>query len=720
MELKDKNNNISIRYFAIVALMAIVAISVIAKAGFLMFVKRGYWEKVADRFVKEDVITKPTRGNILSEDGKLMASSLPEYRIYLDFMTSESKKNPQKRSKDQHRRDTLLENNIDEICKGLHRIFPDKSVQEFKKHLREGRKKGSRNYPIYPKRISYIQYKEVKKLPMFRLSPYRGGFKAISYNQRKKPFGSLAMRTLGTMFPEIPDSAKNGIELAYDSILRGKTGLTHRQKVMNKYLNIVDIPAEDGCDIVSTINVNMQDIAEKALIDKMKELNADMGVVILMEVATGEIRAIVNMSLANDGKYYEMHNHAISTRMEPGSTFKTASMLVALDDGVIDTTDVIDTGCGVYKMHGANMKDHNWGRGGYQQLTVPEILMVSSNIGISRIIDENYQNNPGKFVDGLYRVGIGEALDLELPGAQNPIIRHPKDGNWWKTTLPWMSIGYETQIAPISTLTFYNAIANDGVMVKPRFVKSIVKNGEIIKEFEPIVLKSSICSESALHKIQDILEMVVSKGLGKQAGSKQFHVSGKTGTAQVSQGKAGYKSGRMQYLVSFCGYFPSEKPQYSCIVAMRKYGYPASGGSMAGPVFSRIAERVMAGKLKKDIEDAIDSCSIFVPNVKNGNLNDALYLLEKLDVSCEWEGKYSNKNVFGQANITNKYVQLNRVNSPFDRVPNVKGMGAKDAVYLLESRGLKVHLKGKGVVQKQSLPKGHHIKKGEHVYLVLN
>ena len=488
---------------------------------------------------------------------------------------------------------------------------------------------------------------------------------------------------------------------------------------MNKYLNIVDVPAVDGCDIVSTINVNMQDIAEKALVDKMKELNADMGVVILMEVATGEVRAIVNMSKAGDGNYYEMNNHAISTRMEPGSTFKTASILVALDDGVVDTTEIVDTGTGVYMMHGSPMKDHNWYRGGYQKSSLPRILGVSSNIGVSRIIDEKYADNPTKFVEGLYRIGIGEPLNLEIPGYQPPIIRYPNKQNWWKTTLAWMSIGYETQIAPINTLAFYNAIANNGRMVKPRFVKAIMRDGEVIEEFPVEVLKESICSSSALKKMQNMLEGVVSKGLGKQAGSKQFHVSGKTGTAQVAQGAGGYKSGAMQYLVSFCGYFPSENPQYSCIVAIRKPGYPASGGGMAGPVFSRIAERVMAGSLQRNLTEAIDSNTIVIPDVKNGDLNEARHILRELDVENEWEGEYDEENAFGQANMTTNGVELTRMETSTGSVPNVKGMGAKDAVYLMEKCGLKVQLSGIGKVRSQSIPAGTKPIKGRTVKLVL-
>lgn len=292
------------RYFFVILIMALIGVAIVVKAGVTMFAERQYWQDVADRFVKENVTVKPNRGNIISSDGKLMASSLPEYRIYMDFMSGE--KDEKRRKKDQARRDSILKANMDSICIGLHKIFPDKSAAQFKAHLQKGRQAKSRNYLIYPKRISYIQYKEVKRLPVFCLNRYKGGFKELAYNQRKKPFGSLAARTLGDVYADTAQGAKNGIELAFDTILKGRDGLTHRQKVMNKYLNIVDVAPIDGCDLITTIDVGMQDICEKALVDKLKELNATVGVVVLMEVATGEVKAIVNMTQGRDGEYYEV------------------------------------------------------------------------------------------------------------------------------------------------------------------------------------------------------------------------------------------------------------------------------------------------------------------------------------------------------------------------------------------------------------------------------
>ena len=698
------------RYSFIILVMVLVGMAIVVKAGVIMFAERQYWQDVADRFVKEEVPLIPNRGNIISSDGQLMASSLPEYKIYMDFKAGGEVK------------DSLLMLYMDSICDGLHQIFPDKSKAEFKAHILKGRKKGSRNYLLYPKRISYIQYKEAKRLPVFNLSKYRGGFHEQSFNRRKKPFGSLAMRTLGDMYSDVTLGAKNGLELQYDSILKGKEGVSHRQKVMNKYLNITDIPPVDGCDIITTIDVGMQDIAEKALVDQLKEINGNVGVAIIMEVKTGEVKAIVNMTKGNDGIYREVKNNAVSDMMEPGSTFKTASIMVALEDGYITPDQLVDTKNGVYMMHGRPMKDHNWHRGGYGVIDITNVLMVSSNIGVSRVIDENYQHQPEKFVEGLYKLGIATPLNLDIPGAaKKPYIRKPTKENWYKTALPWMSIGYETQVPPMNTLAFYNAIANNGVMVKPKFVKSIMKDGQVIEEIPTEVLNPAIASPKTIEQIQTILEKVVSQGLGKPAGSKQFHVSGKTGTAQVSKGSGGYKNGTMQYLVSFCGYFPSEAPKYSCIVAIQKSGLPASGGLMAGSVFSEIAERVYAKHLAQDLKEAKDSTAVLTPDVKHGNIANAQYILNEIDIETVSTNSYD-KNKPSWGNVThnpnhNITLASNEINDK--KVPKVIGMGAKDAVYLLESLGLRVHLTGMGKVKSQSIPAGNTLQKGKTIQLRL-
>ena len=700
------------RYKVVAYAMLAVGLVVLFKVAYIATAKRSYWMKVAATLKRDSVDVKPIRGNILSCDGRLMASSLPEYRMYMDFKAG---------GDENETRDSLWETKVDSICMGLHEIFPEKSAAEFKKHLEEGRSRGSRHWPVWRRRVSYSTFSDVKKLPVFNLSANKGGFHFEKFNARQRPFGSLAKRTIGDLYGA-KDTAQFGLELSYDSILRGKVGKINRQKVRNKFLDITVQDPVNGADIVTTIDVNIQDLAERSLVDELKLINGNVGVAVVMEVKTGDIKAIVNMAKCADGEYYEIKNSAVSDLLEPGSVFKTASLMVALDDGVVDTTYTVDTGSGIWDMYGAKMRDHNWHRGGYQVLTLPQTLEYSSNIGVSRIIDKYYGKNPEKFVQGLDRIGIREDLKLPIVGYAPPRIRMPKKNkrgqyvNWSKTALPWMSIGYETQVPPISTLTFYNAIANGGTMMRPRFVKAVMKDGQVIREFPPQVIKQRICKEKTLREITTILEHVVSQGLGKKAGSTSFKVAGKTGTAQISKGAAGYKSGTMNYLLSFVGFFPADNPRYSCIVCIQRPGLPASSGFSA-LVFHNIAEGIMAQSIKLDVSDARDSLSILMPDVKSGDMFAANYVLTRLGIPTNknWDGDYSKGNpVWGVAERQHADVALRKVKAYSSGVvPDVKGMGARDAVYALESRGVRVRLSGRGKVTQQSLAPGHVIRKGE-------
>ena len=704
---KFDNDKVMPRYMAIAVVLTLVGLAVIGKAFYIMTAKKQYWTEVADRLKKDSVSVKPKRGNILSSDGQLMASSIPEYKIYMDFKAGGEEK--------------------DSICMGLHEIFPEKSAEEFKKHLEEGRQKMSRHWAIWPYRIDYNTYTEVKQLPLFCMSKYKSGFHEEEFNARKRPFSSLAVRTIGSMYGA-KDSARQGLELAYDSILRGTPGLTNRRKVLNKYMNIPVTMPIDGCDIVTTIDVKMQDLAERAVIDELKLIGGDLGVAILMEVETGDIKAIVNMTRCADGEYREVKNNAVSDLREPGSVFKTASILVALDDGVVDTTYRVETGCGIWPMHGREMKDHNWRRGGYGNISLPRILEVSSNIGVSRIIDEKYGSHPEKYIEGIYRTGIAADLKLPIKGYARPHIRMPEKDkyghwtNWSMTALPWMSIGYETQIPPISTVTFYNAIANDGIMMRPRFVKSVMKDGKVIAEFPPEkVMERRIAKLKTIKTMQTILEHVVSQGLGRKAGSRMFKVAGKTGTAQIAEG-GGYKTGVVKYWLSFAGFFPADNPRYTCIVCLKKSGLPASGGGMSGVVFHHIAEGVMARNLKLNVKDAHDTTSIAIPDVKNGNIIDANYVLSHLGIKTNrsWSGSYVNGNpIWGKAERQTSQVALQQTEISKGVTPNVIGMGAKDAVYLLESQGLRVKLHGRGKVKSQSYPAGKEVVQGSECSLSL-
>ena len=695
------------RYFIVAVLLTLVGVAVIAKAGYTMTAKRSFWETVANNQKSDSDSVRPNRGNILSDDGQLLASSIPDYKIFMDFQAGGKSDTAWIR-----KRDSIWHADLDSLCEGLHKIFPDWTAEKFKARLEEGRNKvitnkstkeqtiGARHWAVWPKRISYNTYCEVAELPFFNLPTHRGGFHVEKFEARRRPFGSLAERTIGDIrsFEGGRDTARFGLELYYDSLLRGKTGIQRTQKVLNKKVPFIITPPEDGIDIVTTINVAMQDLAEQALIEELKKWNASMGVTILMEVKTGDVKAIVNMRRGADGEYHEMYNDAISYRCEPGSVFKTASFMVALDDGVVDTSYIIHTGNGQMRMHGANMKDHNWHRGGYGDINVAKTLEVSSNIGVSYVIDHFYGSNPTKYVEGLYRVGIGEDLQLGINGYLPPNIRMPdtKTTNkalyWSKTTLPWMSIGYETQIAPINTVTFYNAIANNGKMMRPRFVKAFVKDGVVTEELAPEVIKEQIAKPSTIQTMQTILRHVVSQGLGKAAGSHSFQVAGKTGTAQVAKA-GGYKNGTVEYWLSFCGYFPADNPQYTCLVCLKKAGLPASGGTMSGAVFHKISEGVMAKNLKLRVEDARDSLSVFVPEVKRGNAVAVNDILAQLRISAD------------------SIIPPNPEVEP-NVMPNIIGLGARDAVYLAESQGVKVRLSGIGSVKHQSIAPGTAIKPG--------
>ena len=730
---KPEDKKIITRYFSIIIVMAALGVSILGKALYIMVFERSYWEEVRNRSIVDSLVIEPRRGNILADDGQLLASSTPQYTLFMDFYVSD--RDEERRLRAQHLRDTLIMNNLDVICQGLHSVLPDKSVEEFKRTFREGmaaknaRSRGYRHWPLYGyRRISYAQYKGITQLPVLGENMTAIGLYTESNIERKKVFGSLARRTLGDVYAKV-DSAKNGIELAYDDQLRGTPGWGHRKMVNRERLTIIDVPAINGKDVKTTLNVEIQDIAEKALLDVMHKQNSDYGgdartgVVIVMEVATGDIKAMVNMSRAGDGQYYELKNHALADILEPGSTFKTASLLVALDDKKISITDSVDANRGLYKFGTATMRDHNWNKASaYGMLSVPQVLMYSSNVGTARLIDENYGKNPEKFVEGLHRMGLATHFPL-LPGTGKPVIRYPNKTNWSRTTLPWMSIGYETQIAPINIVSFYNAIANGGTFMKPRLVSAILEDGHVVEEFKPEVIIDNIASKQALADITTMLKMVVNEptGLGRQAGSPDFLVAGKTGTAQIASG--GQLTGGGHQL-SFCGFFPADAPKYTCIVSVQTKGGLISGGGVAGVVFGEIAKRIMARDVHRELDELRDSTATFVPSVMRGNISAARYVLDELGVSTEWNAStlYSeDRMVWGNAETRAKDVALDGI--AFDpsqgKVPNVRGLGAKDAVYMLESCGLNVRLSGSGKVRSQSIPHGSKVSKGQTIYLTL-
>ena len=734
---KFQSRKVMPRYLLFAGLLTLAGVCVVAKAAYVMTVKKDFWEQVAKKKQPNSKPDPARRGNILSCDGQLMASSLPDYKLYIDFQPGKQRGVPPDTAAISAARklDKLWTQKLDTICLALHSMFPSWSQEQFRQHLQKGRYKvnadksvGSRYWLIWPRSVDYNTYKKVAELPIFCLPTNKGGFWGEETNSRQHPFGSLAVRTLGDVYA-LKDSAKNGIELAYDSILRGVTGQYQYRRVLNKNAKCILQPKVDGADIVTTIDVKMQDLAERALLDEMRDstVNADMGVAIVMECATGDVKAIVNMERNSKGNYYEAVNRAVSYRCEPGSVFKVASFLVALDDGVCDTSEIIHTGCGVVPIHNRNMKDHNWRRGGYGDITFGQSIAYSSNIGVSHIIGKYYGNNEKRYVDGLYRVGIAADLKLPIKGYNAPWVRYPdkkttnRQKYWSSTTLAWMSIGYETQIAPINTVAFYNAIANGGCLYQPRFVKAVQKNGMTIEEFPPVVLRQQIARPEAVKQMQELLRGVVTYGTGKKLRNANFPLAGKTGTAQIADEHGGYHSGTTRYWLSFAGFFPADNPMYTCIVCLRKRGTPASG-TMSAQVFKNIAEGVMSQYVKSLAKDARDSTSIMVPDVKNGNLLAADYVLAQLGVRTDggWNGSYAEGNpVWGHAARQQNGVQLTQQTTAANIMPDVTGMGARDAVYLLEKRGVRVHLNGAGRVRRQSVPFGHAITTGMSCELTL-
>lgn len=703
-----KKKNVTQRFLFIIVLAFVILCLIFFRASVTVFVERDGWLKRVAMLKVEDKRIDPKRGNIFASDGRLMASSIPQYYAHIDFRA------------DGLKADTLRKY-VPALAKELSRMFGDMSPAAYQSHIMNGYRKQTRNFLLVRRKISYTEMKELKTLPFLKQPYYRSGLKLTPMAQRKKPFGILASRTIGDVYGDQAKGGKNGLELAYDSLLIGVPGVGTRQKIRGRYITTTEVEPVDGVDITTTIDIDIQDITEKALMDKLIEIDAASGTAVVMEVKTGAIKAIANLGRVSEGVYQETKNFAVADESEPGSTFKVASMMVALEKGVVNPHDTIDVGNGIYMYKGVRMTDHNWNKGGYGKITAEQAIWYSSNIGVAKTILKGFENNPSEYVEALHEMKLNQKLDMNIPGAGRPKIRHPRDTTqyWSKTSLPWMSFGYETQIPPIYTLNFFNAIANGGKMMKPYFVHSISKGGKVIQTMDPEVVKSKICSSSTLDQIRQMLLDVVEqeKGTAHVIKSDRLKLAGKTGTAQISQGKAGYTAAGKSHQVSFCGYFPADKPIYSCIVVVRspRRGYP-SGGGMSGMVFKHIAERTYAQGRFMPVETNTDSTALFVPRVKNGHYEDLCYVLDELDIPLEDDNKEWK---WTTARLEDKQLMLREFAPNEQLVPSVYGMGAKDAVFLLENCGLRVHINGVGKVYSQSKPAGQRIRKGESIVLNL-
>ncbi|MBP8960036.1 MAG: transpeptidase family protein [Bacteroidales bacterium] len=685
--------------------MIILAVALFVKIIILQSLERSKWEAMGEKYVFKTDVMPAIRGDILADDGSLLATSVPYYSVYMD--TRSSGMSPE-----------LWKKNIDGLCKGLANTIGGQTASGWKKVLTDARKRGER-YFLIKRNVSYSTLKRLRELPLFREGQYKGGLIAQPENKRILPNSDLALRTIGYSRNEI-EGKKVGIEASFEKELAGKNGKVLKQRLIGgDWLQVNDarsIEAIDGNDVVTTINIELQDVAASALRKQLKKHNADHGCAVLMEVATGDIKAIANMKLENDGEYYESYNYAVGESTEPGSTFKLPVLMAALEDGVADTNDIVDTGNGTVRFYNKVIRDTK--EGGYGKLTLKQVFEKSSNVGISKIIYEHYKNNPKAFVDRLYSMRLGEKLNLQIKGEGEPFIRRPDDKLWSGLSLPMISHGYEVRLTPLQILTFYNAVANDGKMVRPMFVKEIRRKEVVIKRFDTEIIDPSIASPEVIKKAKKMLEGVVEHGTATNLKDSDYRIAGKTGTAQIAKDNTGYKSGsRIYYQASFVGYFPAEEPLYSCIVVINS---PSSsvyyGNIVAGPVFKEIADKAYSTIFLRNYPGTKeDDNKTISPDAGNGYRTDIQEILRNSGIKYNKNG-YDTWIATREIGDTVKIVPL-EINEKL--IPDVRGMTLRDALFLLENSGLKVEFSGRGRVKKQMPEHGTRINGEMVVSLVL-
>lgn len=651
--------------------MFIFALLVVYKLVTIQFVEGDQYRSIADnRTIKDDIIPA-NRGNVYSVGGSLLATSVPKYDIRIDLVTPSHKN---------------YEAFIEPLCDSL-ASFYNTSSEEYKRKLRLARENKNR-YFLLARNLDYSQYLQFRDFPLLNLGAFKGGLIVEQTTKRDYPMGSIAQRLIGyERFDDQGNVTRVGIDGAFgEKYLRGEDGKRRKQKIgKGQWKPIEDynqVEPQDGYDVYTTIDVNIQDIAHHALLEQLEYYKADHGTVVVMETKTGEIRAISNLGRNKEGLYYERLNYAVGESHEPGSTFKLMALAVALEDRVIDTTTMVDTKKGVLSYYGKKVKDSK--KGGYGNISVAKAFEVSSNTGIVKAIHNAYKENPQKFVDGLYRMNLKDSLGLPLIGEGKSIIPDPriKNGRWSGIALQWMAYGYGVSFTPLQTLTFYNAIANDGVMVRPKFLREIKEIDTSIETFSNEVINPRICSEETVLKLQQLLKNVVEKehGTGHGLYSDKFSMAGKTGTCQ----KDYVNKDQLNYISSFSGYFPADDPKYSCIVVIhepdKSVGY--YGADVAGPVFKKIAQKIFTDA------PVIDE------------INDLNQKSET--VKASYDNYYA---------VAQKYKTI---------MPNLKGMSAMDAISILENMGLKVRTQGNGTVSKQSVISGQKVKPQSVITLVLS
>jgi cell division protein FtsI (penicillin-binding protein 3) len=687
-------------------ILTVIAIALIVQILILQYVQRGRWSTMSEKYVFKTAEMPANRGDILAWDGRLLASSVPYYSIYMDTRSSGMTAETWSRG-------------IGGLSEGLSRLIGVRSPGGWRSVITEARKRGDR-YFLIEKKVDYATLKKLKELPIFREGQFKGGLVAQPESRRILLNNELAARTIGYL-NQSTEGTQVGLEGSFNKDLAGKNGLVVKQRLTGgDWITVNDgesVESKDGNDIVTTIDVDLQDVASSALETQLRKHNAHHGCAVLMEVETGDIRAIANLESRGDGSFHETYNYAIAESTEPGSTFKLAALMAAIEDGVIDTGDIIDTGNGKIKFYNKIIRDTK--EEGYGKLSVKQVFEKSSNVGTSIIINEHYKNNPKDFVNRLYAMKLNQQLDLQIKGEGEPLIRYPGDKYWSGLSLPMMSHGYEVQMTPLQILTFYNAVANDGKMMRPRFVTSILSNGSVVKNFGTEIIINSIASRNTVRKAKAMMEGVVEHGTATNLKNSNYKIAGKTGTAQIALNNRGYRQ-KVSYQASFVGYFPAENPLYSCIVVVNG---PSNGvyygNIVAGSVFKEISDKVFATRFFRDYraeskEDKDNKPA--VPEAGNGLRSDINEVLGELDVRY----KKTSKEEWVATRESGDTIRLVGVGLKEGLVPDVRGMSLRDAVYLLENSGLSVRYSGKGRVLRQSPEHGARVYKGSVVSLDMN
>lgn len=679
--------------------MFVFALAVVFKIIEIQFVEGSKWERMAQQIGLQYKTVEAVRGNIYSDNGSLLATSLPFYRVALDPVVAD---------------DQLYQHHIDSLCLLLSQYYGDKGPQEYKRRIHNARLSGRRYIVLNRKKIDHLEKKEMARWPLFREGRYTGGVIFEKVNERYKPFAFLGARTIGFINE---NNRGAGLEYSFNRYLAGKDGKGLYQKMAGAnwkpVYNGTEIKPEKGRDVESTIDVNLQDVTQSSLLSALYEHQADFGCAVVMEVKTGEIKAISNLTRRKDGRYAEIYNYAVGGLTEPGSTFKLASIIALLEDTNLNITDTVDTGNGVYHFYDRVMRDYKYG--GFGRISLRDAFAYSSNIAISKLVDHHFGLKPERYIDYIRSMGLANRLGFQLAGEGKPYIPTPGSESWSGVTLPWMSIGYSLKLTPLHTLAFFNAVANEGKMIQPIIVKQIKKADQVVRAFDPVVLKEKICSDQTLKKVKVLLKSVVEEGTASNIKNEYFKIAGKTGTAKkLVNGK--YTS---TYYTSFVGYFPADQPEYSCIVVIdNPKGYQQYGSDVAAPVFKNIADKIYATNL--DIHDPLPEQferDDDFPLIQAGNFHDLQEICDVLQIDnyakeeLEW--------VRAQRDQKKIIWKEDKASSSLQYIPDVRGMTMRDALFLLENRGLQVEYKGMGRVRGQSLEAGSKAERGSRIVLTL-